>query len=294
MVLRPVQQEGAFLMMILWVVPIIFVGISVFIAWRARKQGVGGVVPRVLGIVLGGLPIAYAFGGMMISPPYSFPESFFMQGIALCVGTFFIAAGNAVAERSQRQDKEQPSELKGTYWVMVNTIAAVVSGYMLSLIGLGFSPVLWLVVGAAQWLLLRQIISISPLWVLGALFASLGYFTDLAGNLTLGYYIGGLLMVGLQWIFLKPHNPKGAAWFAGATLVGWIIFGGMFDYIPGSTSTYRYTSSGYYVPLDMLVLSYYGLVIIWSSVLVGLVAARVLRPQVEMQSLSETQTGTDK
>jgi hypothetical protein len=68
----------------------------------------------------------------------------------------------------------------------------------------------------------------------------------------------------------------------------------MFDYIPGSTLTYRDSSSDFYVPLDMLVLSYYGLVIIWSSVLVGLVAARVLRPQVEMQSLSETQTGTDK
>jgi len=96
-------------------------------------------------------------------------------------------------------------------------------------------------------------------------------------------------MVGVQWFFLKSYTPKGAAWFAGATLVGWIIFGGLFDHIPGFELTYRNCSSDFYVPLDLVVLSYYRLVIIWSSVLVGMVAARVSRPQEEMQSVSETQ-----
>jgi len=91
-------------------------------------------------------------------------------------------------------------------------------------------------------------------------------------------------MVGVQWFLLKPHSSKGALWFAGAMLASWIVLGSFFDYIPGSTLTFDRSPDQFFVPKDMLVLSYYGLVTIWGSLLVGLVAGRIVSPKDVLSS----------
>ena len=131
MLFRPVQQEAAFFSLVLLVVPVIFVGIGVIIAWRSRKEGFRSLVPKFLGIVLGGIPIAYAFGAMMISTAYNYPESFLTQGVALGVGMLIIAIGNAISENFQGPDKKRNNQLKGSHWIILNTLPAAGIGYLL-------------------------------------------------------------------------------------------------------------------------------------------------------------------
>ncbi|HAV75848.1 MAG TPA: hypothetical protein DCX53_00695 [Anaerolineae bacterium] len=285
-------METTFLWMLLLVVPIILIIISVVIFLRNRKKGLGSVISRIVGMILGGIPIAAAFAGMMISAPYTFPESHLFQGFFLGFGILILAVGNAHSERVQFSDKKKAYQLKGTHWALVNIIPAVVVEYLLIQIGVSFVPAILIAVAVGQWFLLKQIFPVSPWWLLWALFASFGYYTNLAESQTVGFYIGGILMAIFQYFLLKPHNSEGALLFAGASLLSWLFLGSLFDYILGPTSNDIY--SEFYIPLDILALSYYGQVIIWGSVLVGLVAKWTLIPQAETQTLSETQTRTDK
>ena len=248
---------------------VVLIIISIFVAYTNRKQRIGSVISRIVGIVLGGILITFAFAVMMTAYARDYPESFFFEGGGLGLGALIIAIGNSIAERVQTSSEKKTYNLKGTHWVIVNVIPTVVVGYLLTIVGIGIVPVMLLVVAVSQWLLLKQVFPVSPWWILSALFASLGYFTFLAGNLTLGFYIGGVLMAALQYFLLKPHNSKVALFFAVMTLIGWIISEEMFKNLYYDVSL---DPHGY-----LLVLSYHGLVIIWSSVLVGPVAARTLK-----------------
>lgn len=147
-----------------------------------------------------------------------------------------------------------------------------------------FVPVMLMAVAACQWFPLKKVLPVSLWWLLSALFASLGYFTNLAGNLAIGFYTGGILMAAFQYFLLRKHNPQGGLFFAMATLFCWWLFGSFFYYVLGAAVSDR--TSRLFVPMELRVLSYYGLVITWSSVLVGLIAARFIKPADTTPTLS--------
>ena len=294
MLYRPAQQEVAFAWLLLAVVVIIFVGIGVYTAWRSRKEGIGRLVPRFLGIALGGFPIALALGGMMTSTTYTFPESYFTQGFSLGLGMLLIVVGNAISETIQGTHKKTTNQLKGTHWILFNVIPAAGVGYLLTQIKIFpvFVPGMLLAVAACQWLVLKDVFPVSPWWLLCALFTSIGYFLYPSGNLTIGFYIGGILMVIFQYFLLRPHNSEGALFFAVVTLLSWLIFGNMFDYVLGAAVSDK--TSDFFVPRELRVISYYGLVTIWSSVLVGLVSARFVKSIPETETISGNHNEIDK
>lgn len=296
MLLQPVRQEGAFIVLTLWVVPILFGGISIFFAARAFKHQKWSVVPRVVGVILGSLPAALAFGAMMTSTGYTFPESYLFQGFLLSFGVLCIAIGDAISESMQRTEKKKAYQFKGTHWILMNAVPAAGVGYLLSekKFFLAFVPVMLLTAAACQWLLLKRVYPVSPWWLLSAVFWSAGYFTDLAENLMIGFYIGGVLMAAFQYYLLRPHDSNGAVLFALAVLFSWWVFGSLLKYVAGSYSTPANVNSAYYVPRELRVLSFYGLVTIWSSVIVGPVAAWALKPRDEKDSLSNNPMGEDE
>jgi len=154
MLLSPVQQEVMAAMMLMGFALIAFIVIGVITGWLARKQGIGGVVPRVLGVLLSGVPFAIAVGTMVAASTYNFPEAFFQQGMFLCAAAICIAVGNAIAEKAQNQENKHPGALKGSWWVIITIAAATISGYVLWRIGWGLVPVMLLLVAVAQWFLL--------------------------------------------------------------------------------------------------------------------------------------------
>jgi hypothetical protein len=210
------------------------------------------------------------------------------------LSTLIIATGNSISETIQRTDTKKANQLNGTHWILVNAISAAGVGYLLTKIKIFpvFVPGMLLTVAACQWLVLKDVFPVSPWWLLCALFASIGYFLHPSGNLTIGFYIGGILMVIFQYFLLRPHNSEGALFFAAVTLLSWLIFGNMFDYVLGAAV--RDKTSDFFVPLELRVISYYGLVTIWSSVLVGLISARFVKSIPETETISGTHNETDK
>lgn len=287
MLLRPLQQEGAFMALIIWVVPVVFLAIGVFLAGRASGEGIARQVPRVLGWFLGGFPLGVAMGAMITSTYYTYPESYLGQGFLVGLGVTLIALGDAVSERVGAPPRAG-SRFKATHWILMNAVPAAGISYLLSEMNWvpDFIPAITLVVSACQWLYLKEIFPVSPWWLITVPLASIGTFTYPSGNLALGFYGGGILMVAAQYLLLRRHHPRGALWYAGISLLSMWAFGSLLDYIPGNRTRNYNLSPDFYVEPEMLLLSFYGLVITWSSVLVGVVAARALRPVEEPPAVS--------
>lgn len=250
MLFRYLYQEVAAMIMIAGIIIIFLVGIGIFVAWFSRSQGAWGVVPRFLGFIIGGPPIALALAGMLGTPGYSYSGTLFSSGFLLFIGATILGIGNEVANH---KTKKAVVNLNGAFWISANTAAVIVSYYILDILRSNYLPALWLVVYIAQWILLRFVIRVSPLWILGTLFPTLVYYIDL------NFYICAVLMACWQWFILQSQNPKGALWFSGISLVGWIYFYRMWEFLPNFYEI--------------------GVIIIWSSILVGIIAARFIRPR---------------
>lgn len=97
--------------------------------------------------------------------------------------------------------------------------------------GLGGGLITGAVIGAAQWLVLRQWVAVSPLWIaataagLGAGLAlgiaAFGTGNELVPLLTRAACAGALIGV-LQWMVLRPVVP-GSVWWVLVVAVGWKI-----------------------------------------------------------------------
>ena len=265
MLFHPVQQDvtlgliGSFIVIIIFV----FIGllVGVFVAWRYWEKGVWGVLPRLVGFGVGCYFLSSATRNILVAMSYHFPDVIFRSGIYICLGAAAIGIGNEVADRKTDKKNSWPRFLKGSFWVIANSFAALISLFTLWKLDkydTNFAPVIWLTVFIFQWLLIRQVIPISPWWIASSILLSLEQFIHIPVIYDWEFLIFGILAAVLQWYLLKKHNPLGAIWFVFATLAGWIIFGKLFYYLSR--------------------LSQIGMVIIWSSMLVGVVATRFIRP----------------
>lgn len=129
-------------------------------------------------------------------------------------------------------------------WTIANTLAAWVLFLIGATAGPGSLLIFGLVLGGAQWLILRRLVtgfrvrrwlfvnSLSvPLAVLLGFAASLSINHTLTGNM-FGGTIGGALIGTAQWSVLRNHFPRASLWILGCVL-GWLIEVYLFNVSPG-------------------------------------------------------------
>ncbi|MBN1665475.1 MAG: hypothetical protein JW862_00235 [Anaerolineales bacterium] len=127
-------------------------------------------------------------------------------------------------------------------WLVANLIgfAVLAVAYFvlpMGILGAGFAAALLiiaLVMGTAQWLALRRLLSISPLWLLSTLLGgALGWlalfnlpqaFWQLLGDdesilaLSAGYFVVGLAIGVLQWLLLRLRLKRAWLWILASAL----------------------------------------------------------------------------
>ena len=122
-------------------------------------------------------------------------------------------------------------------WLLTAFSFPVGGGLAFALYGLPISTVggashgvvAGMVIGVAQWLVLRQAVPVSALWVLASAVGLavglplrvniLGTGTDLVGVAYRAVFTGAVLGV-FQWMILRPHVPL-ALWWVPTVAIGW-------------------------------------------------------------------------